>query len=102
MALALCAKWRWTLNLAVHRVGGVLLSRLVRLRWDYGRIFFFFVNNNNFIKKGKALVHEGYTRELRLYLLLQSKKQIRSTKFPEAILGTYTRFEVGDGSKIRF
>jgi hypothetical protein len=49
------------------------------------------MNNNNFIKKkGKAHVHEEYTREPRLYLLLQSRKQIRPTKFPEAKLGTYT------------
>jgi hypothetical protein len=31
-------EWQWTLNLAIRRVGGFLLSLLERLRWGYGRI----------------------------------------------------------------
>jgi len=53
-------------------------------------VYIYIVNNNNFIEKGKALVHEEYTREPGLYLLLQSRKQIRSTKFLKVKLGTYT------------
>jgi hypothetical protein len=52
--------------------------------------FFFGMNNKNFTEKGKALIHVKYTREPRLYLLLQSRKQIRSTKFLEGKLGPYT------------
>jgi hypothetical protein len=42
----------------------------------------------------KFLVHKEYTRESRApknYLLLQSRKQIKSTKFPEDKLGTWAK-----------